>query len=210
VASTILQNFIVLEGLDGSGTTTQMKLLADRLARDGTPHWATWEPTDGPVGQLLRSILAQETRAHPRTIAMLYAADRNEHVYAPQTGVEVRARRGELVISDRYIFSSLAYQSIECGFEFVEGLNAHFPLPQCVLFIDTPVEVSQERLSSRGRAELYDGMAFQEKVRASYLRTLEYFRGKGLTVFIMDGDRPAGIIHSDIWNIVARLPIKGG
>ena len=53
-------------------------------------------------------------------------------------------------------------------------------------------------------------MAFQEKVRTSYLRTLEYFRGKGLSVFVMDGDRPAGIIHSDIWNIVARLPIRGG
>ena len=52
-------------------------------------------------------------------------------------------------------------------------------------------------------------MAFQEKVRESYLRTMEYFREKGLAVFVMDGDRPAGIIHGDIWNIVARLPIQG-
>jgi dTMP kinase len=209
VAPSILQRFIVLEGLDGAGTTTQLRMLADRLAREGRPHFATWEPTDGPVGRLLRSILARDTRAHPRTIAMLYAADRNEHVYARETGIEARARRGETVVCDRYLFSSLAYQSIECGFDFVDGLNSHFPLPQCVFFIDTPVEVSQERLSARQKTELYDGVSFQTQVREAYLRTLEYFRTQGLAVSIVDGDRPAGIIHGEIWNILTRLPILG-
>ncbi len=209
MAPTILQRFIVLEGLDGAGTTTQLHMLADRLAREGKPHWATWEPTDGPVGRLLRSILAQDTRAHPRTIAMLYAADRNEHVFGGEGGIEARTRRGEIVISDRYLFSSLAYQSIECGFDFVEGLNAGFPLPQCVIFIDTPVEVSQERLSSREKQELYDGLPFQAQVREAYLRTLEYYRARGLTVSIVSGDRAPGIIHGEIWNVVTRLPIFG-
>jgi len=209
VAPTILQRFIVLEGLDGSGTTTQLRLIADRLAREGTPHWATCEPTDGPVGRLLRSILAREIKAHPRTIAMLYAADRNEHVFATDTGIEARARRGETVISDRYLFSSLAYQSIDCGFDAVERMNAAFPLPRCLIFIDTPVEVSQERLASRGRPELFDGLAFQEKVRESYLRTLEYYRARGLAVWTVNGDRPAGIVHGEIWDILAGLPISG-
>ena len=110
----ILQRLIVLEGLDGAGTTTQMRLLSERLTRDGKPHAATWEPTDGPIGQLLRSILARDTRAHPRSIALLYAADRNEHLYAPVIGMEARAKKGEIVICDRYLFSSLAYQSVEC------------------------------------------------------------------------------------------------
>jgi dTMP kinase len=210
VTPTILQRFIVLEGLDGSGTSTQLRMLTERLARDAAAYWATFEPTDGPVGALLRSILAQEVKAHPRTIAMLYAADRNEHVFAPRTGIEARARAGETVVCDRYIFSSLAYQSIECGFDFVEALNSAFPLPACVIFLDTPVDVCQERLAERGKTELYDNRPFQLRVRESYIRTLEYFRGQGLPVHVVNGDRPAGIIHGDIWNLVSRLPIIGG
>ncbi len=198
----------MLEGLDGSGTSTQLQMLDERLAREGMPHHATWEPTDGPVGALLRSILAGDTEAHPRSIAMLYAADRNEHMFAPRAGIEARVRRGELVICDRYIFSSLAYQSIETGFDFVEVLNSAFPLPQCVIFLDTPVAVCQERLAGRGKVELYDGQAFQLRVRESYIRALEYYRGRGLTVFVVNGDRPAGIIHGEIWNLLAQLPIS--
>ncbi|MGA2977676.1 MAG: dTMP kinase [Spirochaetia bacterium] len=208
MSSTILQTFIVLEGLDGAGTSTQLKLLSERLTREDKPHTATWEPTDGPMGRMLRSILAGEARAHPRTIALLYAADRSEHVNEPVTGIEARVRKGELVICDRYLFSSLAYQSIECGFEFVLGLNSGFPLPQCLLFLDTPVEVCQERLSQRGRKELYDAIAFQEKVRESYLRAIELYADTGMQVSLLDGDRPAGLIHGDIWKILSALPIN--
>ncbi len=197
----------MLEGLDGSGTTTQLRMLAERLARDGRPHAMTWEPTDGTIGRMLRSILARETRAHPRTVALLYAADRSEHVHDPQAGIEARTRRGELVISDRYLFSSLAYQSIECGFDWVMGLNSGFPLPQHVVFLDTPVEVCQERLSRRGKPELFDGLAFQTKVREAYLRAFTRFSGTGMQVSLVDGDRPAGLIHGDIWKIISGLPI---
>ncbi|MGA2478997.1 MAG: dTMP kinase [Spirochaetia bacterium] len=205
----ILQRLIVLEGLDGAGTTTQMRLLSERLTRDGKPHAATWEPTDGPIGQLLRSILARDTRAHPRSIALLYAADRNEHLYAPVIGMEARAKKGEIVICDRYLFSSLAYQSVECGIEYVAALNAAFPLPQSLLFIDTPVEVCQERLVERGKAELYDSFDFQSRVRESYLMAIERFRTSGMHISVLDGDRPAGIIHGEVWKILSDLPILG-
>ena len=197
----------MLEGLDGSGTTTQMGLLSERLTREGRQHAATWEPTDGAVGRLLRSILARETKAHPATIALLYAADRNEHIRAPQTGIEARVKKGEIVICDRYLFSSLAYQSIECGIEFVLGLNDGFPLPLCLIFIDTPVDVCQERLALRGKEELYDGFEFQSRVRESYLKEIERFRGSGMHIAILDGDRPAGLIHGEVWKILSLLPI---
>ena len=203
----ILQRFVVLEGLDGSGTTTQMQLLSERLAREGKQHAATWEPTDGAVGRLLRATLARETKAHPGTIAFLYAADRNEHIHAPQTGIEARLKNGEIVICDRYLFSSLAYQSIECGLEFVLGLNDSFPLPRCLIFLDTPVDVCQERLALRGTVELYDGFEFQSRVRESYLKAIERFRGIGMHIAILDGDRPAGLIHGDVWKILSLLPI---
>ena len=200
---------MVLEGLDGAGTTTQLRLLSERLARDGKPHWATWEPTDGTIGKMLRGILARDIRAHPRTVALLYAADRSEHVHEPQTGIEARTRSGELVISDRYLFSSLAYQGLECGYEYVFGLNAGFPLPECLVFLDTPIEVCQERLADRRKIELYDGAAFLSRVRDAYLRAIEQYTGTGMQVSLVDGDRPAGLIHSEIWKILAGMPING-
>ncbi len=199
---------MVLEGLDGSGTTTQMKLLAERLEREGRPHAATWEPTDGPVGSLIRSILSMQTPAHPRTVALLFAADRNEHLYEPGTGIVERTKRGEIVVCDRYLFSSLAYQSLESDPDYVLSLNSAFPLPQLLVFLDTPVEVCQERLVRRGSAELYDGFAFQSRVRSEYLKAIERFRGTGMRIERIAGDRPAGLIHGEIWKILAGLPIQ--
>ncbi len=145
----------------------------------------------------------------PATVAMLYAADRYEHVNAPETGILARASQGELVISDRYVFSSLAYQSIECGFDFVFGLNSGFPLPQRLIFIDTPVDVSQKRLSGRGKAELFDGHSFQARVRENYLAAMEKYRSSAMEISVVDGDRPKEDIHEEIWKIVSGLPITG-
>jgi dTMP kinase len=199
----------VLEGLDGAGTTTQLRMLAERLDREGKPHFATWEPTDGAIGKMLRGLLARDIRAHPRTVALLYAADRSEHVFEPQAGIEARTRRGELVISDRYLFSSLAYQGLECGTEWVSSVNSGFPLPECLIFVDTPVDVCQERLSARRSQELYDGAAFQERVREGYLQAITRFGGTGMKVSLVNGDRAAGLIHGDIWKIISGLPITG-
>jgi dTMP kinase len=206
VAPSILHRFVVLEGLDGAGTTTQMRLLCDRLAREGRACTGTFEPTDGPVGALIRSILARRAEALPLTVAMLFAADRHEHVAGPG-GIVERAGRGELVVSDRYLFSSLAYQSIECGFERVLAFNEDFPLPELLVFLDTPVAVSQARLGRRTHRELYDGAAFQARVREGYLRAIEHFEGIGMRVLTLDGERPAEEIHEAIWTETARLPI---
>ncbi|HVO39007.1 MAG TPA: dTMP kinase [Spirochaetia bacterium] len=197
----------MLEGLDGAGTSTQLRMLDRKLDAEGVRHAATWEPTDGPVGLLLRSILAREVGLHPATTAMLYAADRNQHVNDPDTGIVALASQGVLVVSDRYVFSSLAYQSIQCGFEYVLGLNAGFPLPQLLIFLDTPVEVSQARLASRTKVELFDGVSFQTRVRDAYLQAFDRFRSTGMRICVVDGNRPADEIHREIWNLTSALPI---
>lgn len=197
----------MLEGLDGAGTTTQLRMLSERLTRERRPHTGTWEPTDGVIGRMLRGILARQIKAHPRTIALLYAADRSEHLHDSQVGIEARARQGELVICDRYLFSSLAYQGLECGDEYVLALNSGFPLPETLIFLDTPVEVCQERLADRSSQELYDGHAFQARVREAYLRAIERYAGTDMHVSLVNGDRPAGLIHGDIWKIVEGMPI---
>jgi thymidylate kinase len=75
------------------------------------------------------------------------------------------------------------------------------------VFVDTPVEVCQERLASRRLTELYDGVAFQTRVRESYLRSIEHYAGSGMQVSLVNGDRPAGLIHGDIWKIISGVPI---
>ncbi|MDR0316582.1 MAG: dTMP kinase, partial [Treponema sp.] len=113
----ILRNFAVFEGGDGSGTSTQLALLGQRISREcpnGPVFFPTLEPTEGPVGKLIRSALKRDISLRPDTLARLFAADRGEHLYAPG-GVVERCKQGELVVSDRYALSSLVYQGIECG-----------------------------------------------------------------------------------------------
>ena len=114
----ILKNFIVLEGIDGAGTSTQLNLLKNRLSPEKTVYTA--EPTTLSTGRFLRSVLRGDEKLTPETTAFLFAADRQEHVYGTG-GIVESCTSGKLVISDRYVFSSLAYQSITCGEELPHG-----------------------------------------------------------------------------------------
>jgi dTMP kinase len=201
-----LPGFVVIEGIDGAGTTTQLELLKDRLSESRIPSWCTSEPTDHPIGLLLRKVLAKDLDLDPRTTALLFAADRNQHLHGPG-GILQTLDQGKLVVTDRYLFSSLTYQGIECGPEFVMELNGRFPLPELVVFLDTPLEVSQSRLSGREANELFDSRSFQSEVRRAYDRSFEAF--PGLRVEKVDGSRTAMEIHQDVWKLVKRLPIIG-
>jgi dTMP kinase len=167
----ILENFAVLEGCDGSGTTTQLELLSRRFARTGW-FYATAEPTGGPVGELIRVLLKDEARVSegnrdsaekriaggkrvaPETLARLFAADRAEHLYGSGGIVERCSARGELVVSDRYSLSSLVYQAIDCGEELPRILNESFPLPELLVYLDVESETA-EKESPAGRIGKY-------------------------------------------------------
>jgi dTMP kinase len=181
----ILKRFIVLEGGDGAGTTTQLRLLGDALARSATPHWITAEPTDGPEGRLIRRILSGELPRDPRTLAHLFAADRNEHLRGPG-GIQERLGKGEAVICDRYVFSSLAYQGVACGREVPAALNAFFPLPELLLFFDLDPEASMGRLRSRERLEIFEELPFQERVRAAYRDEIARYASSGMRLVTID------------------------
>jgi dTMP kinase len=208
----VLENFVVLEGLDGAGTTTQLRLAGQRLAARGIPHLCTSEPTQGPVGRLLRSILKTRIRLHPDTVALLFAADRTEHLRRDTDGILYRLRLGELVICDRYLFSSLAYQSLACDAGFVFSLNRRFPLPRHLVFLDTPVDLSQARLSSRGKggAELYDGPEIQQKILEGYENGFARFAHTGMKLHRLDGSADPERVFEKFWSILERLPIVKG
>ncbi|MDR2588046.1 MAG: dTMP kinase [Spirochaetales bacterium] len=197
----ILKNFMVLEGLDGAGTTTQAHLLLERCARVGRAAHLTQEPTKNPIGQCIRSILKGRTPAKPETLAYLFAADRNEHLYGPG-GIAEEAQKGRLVICDRYLFSSLAYQSVDCGERLVRRLNKTFPLPEFLVYLDIVPAEGEKRLSSRNEREIFEYQAFQEKAAAVYGKILTGFSASGMKILCIDAGEAPEVIHEKIWQVI--------
>ena len=203
----LLNRFFALEGLDGAGTTTQCAMLRDAFESSGIDAFLTAEPTNGPAGKLVRSVLKSEVSVTPHTLAYLFAADRHEHLYAPTTGILDRLDVGETVVTDRYLFSSLAYQSVECGFDFVHSLNDGFPLPEAVFFLEVSTDTAIERSSSRGDEEIFENRPFQAQVLENYETVFHWAESMGVAVHRLDGADSAAAIHRNVWNIVSSHPI---
>lgn len=193
----VLPGFYVFEGIDGAGTTTQARRLASYLARTGEASF-TWEPTDRPIGRLIREYLTGPEGADARTLTLLFAADRTEHVEHPVDGVRARIARGERVVCDRYLFSSLAYQGSADDFAFVEMVNGAFPLPEHLFFIDTPVDEADRRLSTRASRDRLETRSMQEQVHAAYRRIIAEFGRTAVKVHHIDGGNDPDSIFKTI------------
>jgi len=205
----ILRNFIVFEGLDGSGTSTQLRLLEQKLAdraTNGPGFTVTFEPTDGEIGKLIRSVLKKALTLRADTLARLFAADRGEHLYAPG-GIIERCERGELVICDRYTLSSLVYQGIECGIELPRSLNESFPVPELLLFFDIEPGLAQRRMAGRPSLEIFEHIEFQEKVRRQYHALFDEYRKAGVRLELIDASQSVEKVAEDVWNAIAKMPI---
>jgi dTMP kinase len=160
----VLKNFIVFEGCDGAGTTTQRNILRDKLAgKEGRGVGAgvkkavfdTFEPTDSPIGRLLREALSKKHEFCPETLTFLFSADRCEHIYG-KDGILERCKRGDVTICDRYLLSTLVYQGILCGDELALRLNSDFPMPALLLFFDIDPEIAISRVEGRGQKKEID------------------------------------------------------
>ena len=195
----ILDRFVVLEGLDGAGTTTQSGLLVEALRRGGERCRATREPTGGPIGKLLRAALRGELQMTPCTLALLFAADRSEHLHS-RDGILATLRAGGYVVCDRYLFSSLVYQSLGCSAAYVDALNVRFPLPRHLIFVDTPPEQCQQRVAARPRRELFEELPLQQRLRQRYLVVLRRFAEHGVTVARVDGSGSRDAVFARIWH----------
>ena len=203
----IISNFAVFEGGDGSGTTTQLSMLAERLKNTDIPvFFPTFEPTEGPIGKLIRSALKKNTELQPQTIAMLFAADRNEHIYNTD-GILARSNRGDLVVSDRYVLSSLVYQGIECGDELPHSLNSRYPAPEMLIFFDIEPEIALKRMKNRTSHEIYEYLEFQVLVREKYKSLLGIYRDAGVHVEIIDAGKSAQEVSDQVWSILRGMPI---
>jgi len=200
-------SFIAIESLDGAGGTTQANVLARRLRSAGRTVFRTSEPTDGAVGRLIRSALGGELKLTPQTIAHLFAADRHEHVYAGSESITAALDAGVTVVSDRYTYSSLAYQSLDCGWDFVLGLNAGFPPPSDLVYIALDIDVCEERLAGRSHREIYEVSSIQRRVAEAYEKALEYAVGQGVRLHRIDGSGDSEQVADLIWNSLESVPI---
>ena len=197
--------FIVFEGIDGSGKSTQLKMLAEALRENGIKCVETLEPTYGTVGTVLHDILSGKTKADPKVTAALFVADRLDHLTNAENGVIKMLEEGTTVICDRYYFSSYAYQSVEVPPEWVIGANklaAETLRPDCTLFIDISPKVAMERISNnRETTELYETEERLIAVRDGYFKAFERMKNEE-KIKIFDGDKPVAEIAEEIKNFV--------
>ncbi len=201
--------FIVMEGTDGSGTTTQGNVLAAALAAAAHTVVRTSEPSGGAIGKLLRDTLRSRSGRPlaPEIVALLFAADRLDHC---DREIGPALARGDTVICDRYLGSSLAFQVVDGDGAFdatwVRELNRAVLVPDLSILFDVPVEAAMERIERRGKPkERFEVASFLTRVRDRYL---EAFRsdavGLGRTV-IIDGQRPVEDVARDVHSAVASL-----
>ncbi len=199
----VLKNFIVFEGIDGSGTSTQIKRITES---DKSRFIATAEPTKNETGLFLRKMLKGDFSIDERTAAYLFAADRAEHIYGKE-GIIQLLNQGKTVISDRYFFSSLAYQSTKCGKELPRLLNSPFPLPEYLFYFKINPEISLKRVDSRnGVKEIYEQLDIQIKTAALYDEVIEEYKnntiGEGMKIITVDASKSIDEVTQDINKIL--------
>lgn len=182
--------FICVEGLDASGKTTQTKLLVRNLRKEGFNAVYTTEPSEGHVGRLIRRhLLAGENRLSVVLEALLFAADRIDHL---EREVLPAMKERKIVVSDRYFYSSLAYQGA-AGLDliWIEQINMWAMKPDFTIFIDIPPEVVLKRL--KRKKSVMETLQNQQRVRDIYLKLV-----KGHNLCLIDGNRPKAKVAQEI------------
>jgi dTMP kinase len=201
--------FIVFEGIDGSGTSTQASLLRNRLLSEYGHAITTSEPSEGPLGNMIRQAMKGRVRfssgkvEFDQQMAYLFAADRHDHLHNEIDGVFKFIRSGTHVISTRYFFSSLAYHCHdEKSFEFVGMLNSKFPNPDMVIYLDNPVELSIVRMANRAHKDAYENFEKLQEVSRNYERIFAEYSGKFLK---LDAQRDQTSLHEEIYSKIKEL-----
>ncbi len=202
--------FIVFEGIDGAGKTTQIKLLCEALRERGIESYITAEPTDMPSGKIIREALAGRLSATTAEMAEMFVRDREIHNTDSEKGIVPRLEQGVTVISDRYYYSSLAYQGAELGFDRVAALNLDNPsirTPDICIFLDLSPEKSLERIGKRADTptEIYENYDYLEKTRRMFFDVFEKLRARGERIEIIDASGSADEISEAILEKILPL-----
>ena len=195
--------FIALEGIDGSGTSTQTRALAAALTARGHRVHTTCEPSRGAIGRMIRAELSAADAVDPATLALLFAAERLDHV---RREIAPAVEACDVLISDRYVLSSLVYQSLDCEPAWVATLTAHARWPDLCVLVALPVEDAVARV----RARLGAGVGVEERFDAPDLqrRLAEGYRDharRDPRVRVIDGRRPIEAVTSALVEACASI-----
>jgi dTMP kinase len=200
--------FIALEGIDGSGKSTQTKLLTEQLTARGHKVYSTFEPTNNQIGKLIRDILRGNAKADHRVIAGLFVADRLDHLLNEEYGIVKKLDEGYTVIMDRYLFSSYAYQGAHMNIDWViqaNAMSAEILRPDVNIFIDVSPEVSMHRVhTNRENVELFETLDSLKLVRSKYMEAFEKQKDVE-NIFSVEGNRTPELIAQDIWQKVQSM-----
>lgn len=187
--------FIVFEGLDGSGLSTQALELRNFLMSRGHQVVLTKEQTDGLIGGLIKSCLKKEWKTSLLALQLLFTADRAHHL---SNEIEPALAEGKFVISDRYFFSTIAFGALQIEKDFLKKINSKFRVPDITFIMDCPPEVCLERIGGgRFSRELFEEKEKLEKVHQNYQELAKEFPN----VHVVDSNRPPNEIHKEIVSI---------
>lgn len=201
--------FIVFEGLDGSGLTTQARLLHERLLEMRVPCNRSAEPTKGPIGAILRQYLGHRLGLDHRTVASLFAADRLDHLFNPVDGIAKRIADGVIEISERYLFSSLAYQGVSLDIDWLLALNKLAIIPDIVIFLEIPAAASYDRISRRQTSDdVFESLGQLERVALNFDIAFRRFE-KRTEVLRINGALSAKEVAEEVWLKLGPLLLEG-
>lgn len=200
-------HFIVFEGIDGSGKSTQISLLKKQIEQHAIHCAETREPSDGPIGTLLRQFLSGRIIGDESTIAALFAADRLDHLNNPVNGVCQKLEDGMTILSDRYLLSNYAYQSVRVSLDWIMKINslaAETLKPDCYIFLDVDPDTALERMS-RGRyqLDLFETKDRLTEIRNRYFELFKRLENKE-NIIIIDGNLSIEEISENIWSKVCH------
>lgn len=201
-------NFIAFEGIDGSGKSTQIRMLNARMKEQGIYCYTTMEPTDSPIGSLIHQIMMGRIKTDNKVIAALFVADRLDHLLNDVNGIVNKINEGTTVITDRYYFSSYAYHSVDMPMDWVIKANeqsSNILRPTVTVFIDISPDVAIERIAkNRFHQELFEKKSRLIKVREKYLEAFDKLREEECIIKV-DGNRSEQEIADDIWEKIKEF-----
>ncbi|MCD8096939.1 MAG: dTMP kinase [Lachnospiraceae bacterium] len=194
-------SFIVFEGIDGSGKSTQIRLLHEHMKENGVSCYVTMEPTDSPIGSLIHQIMTGHVKTDNKVIAALFVADRLDHLLNDVNGIVNKISEGTTVLMDRYYFSSYAYQSVDMSLDWVIQANepsSSILRPTVNVFIDVDPDVALERIAkNRFQRELFEEKSRLIKVREKYLEAFDRLKDVE-NIVVVDGNRDEREIAREI------------
>lgn len=192
--------FIVFEGPDGSGQSTQAELLRTFLIKQGQSVILTKEPTkESQASQKISEILNNKINTDPKELQQLFTEDRREHL---EKTIIPSLKNGSIVISDRYFFSTFAFGSLSCDFDWLISINREFPVPDATFFLEASPEVCIQRIINRGRpVQFFETKEKLEKVMANYKKISSMFPN----IHLINGERPIEVINQEIIELVSKI-----